>query len=92
MTKKPPRLQPGDTIGVVSPSWGVAGLYPHRVEMGVTHLESLGFQAKIARNALNQSGYVSDTPNHRAQDIHDMVRDPRVRAVVSAIGGVPQDV
>ena len=25
-------LKPGDTIGVISPSWGGAGLYPHRCE------------------------------------------------------------
>ena len=43
---RPPRLQPGDTVGLVSPSWGGAGLYPHRVERGVQHLQSLGFKVR----------------------------------------------
>ena len=49
---KPPRLKLGDTIGIVSPSWGGAGQFPHRVERGVKHLESLGFTVKIAPHAL----------------------------------------
>jgi muramoyltetrapeptide carboxypeptidase LdcA involved in peptidoglycan recycling len=84
---KPPRLKPGDTVGIVSPSWGGAGLFPHRLERGVAHLESLGFRVRIAQHALNQHGYVSDTAAHRAQDLHAMFRDPKIRAIVAAIGG-----
>jgi len=84
---KPPRLQQGSTIGIVSPSWGGAGMFPHRVELGINQLKSLGFNVRIARHALNQHGYVSDTPEHRAQDIHDMFSDPEVKAVIAAIGG-----
>src|SRR5437868_5523042 len=82
-----PRLQVGDTVGIVSPSWGGAGAFPHRVELGIKHLQSRGFNVKIAPHALNQHGYVSDTPEHRVEDIHGMFRDPNVRAVISAIGG-----
>jgi muramoyltetrapeptide carboxypeptidase LdcA involved in peptidoglycan recycling len=86
-TIKSPRLQPGDTVGIVSPSWGGAGIFPHRTDRGVQHLESLGFKVKIAPHALNQRGYVSDSPQNRADDIHRMVRDPEVKAIVAAIGG-----
>jgi muramoyltetrapeptide carboxypeptidase LdcA involved in peptidoglycan recycling len=84
---RPPRLEPGDTIGIVSPSWGGAGKFPHRVEQGVKHLRSLGFQVEIAPHALNHKGYVSDTPENRAQDIHDLFADPEVKAILAAIGG-----
>ena len=84
---KPPRLRLGDTIGIVSPSWGGAGEYPHRVERGVKHLESLGFTVKIAPHALNQRGFVSDTVENRVSDLHEMFADPSVRAIVAAIGG-----
>jgi muramoyltetrapeptide carboxypeptidase LdcA involved in peptidoglycan recycling len=82
-----PRLQVGDTVGIVSPSWGGAGAFPHRVELGIKHLQSLGFNAKVAPNALNRHGYVSDTPERRVEDIHQMFRDPSVQAIISAIGG-----
>jgi muramoyltetrapeptide carboxypeptidase LdcA involved in peptidoglycan recycling len=84
---KPPRLQPGDTVGLVSPSWGGAGMFPHRVERGVQHLASLGFQVRIGPHALNQLGFVSDTPQNRADDIHSLFADAEVKAIVAAIGG-----
>ena len=84
---RPPRLQPGDTVGIVSPSWGGAGLFPHRVERGLDTLRSLGFKVRLAQHALTQQGFVSASAQDRAQDIHDLFRDPQVRAIISAIGG-----
>ncbi len=62
-------------------------MYPHRVERGVKHLESLGFKVRIGPHALNQHGFVSDTVENRVSDLHEMFLDPRVRAIVAAIGG-----
>jgi muramoyltetrapeptide carboxypeptidase LdcA involved in peptidoglycan recycling len=84
---KPPKIRPGDTVGVVSPSWGGAGAYPLRVERGVQNLQELGFRVRLAPHALNQAGFVSDTPANRVQDIHDLFADPDVRVIVAAIGG-----
>ena len=86
-TLKPPKLTLGDTIGIVSPSWGAAGLFPHRVERGVRHLQSLGFTTKVATHALNNRGFVSNTFENRVNDLHDMFVDPSIRAIVTAIGG-----
>lgn len=80
-------LKPGDTIGIVSPSWGGAGAFPHRVERGAAHLQKLGFNVRMAPHALNQMGFVSDTPENRAGDLHSLFADPSVRAVIAAIGG-----
>jgi muramoyltetrapeptide carboxypeptidase len=84
---KPPRLWEGNTVGVISPSWGGGAAYPHRVERGAGYLESLGFRVRIAPHAMNSAGYVSDTPENRAADIHAMFRDPEVKALVATIGG-----
>ena len=84
---KPPPLRSGDTIGVVSPSWGGAGLFPHRIEQGMRYAQSLGYRVKLAPHALNNLGYVSDTAENRAADIHTMFADPSVRAIIAAIGG-----
>src|SRR5512135_2939936 len=84
---KPAHLQPGDTIAIVSPSWGGAGLLPHRVQAGVHQLERMGFKVKFAEHALNHAGYVSDTPENRAKDIHASFADPEIKAIISAIGG-----
>ena len=68
---KPPKLRPGDTIGIVSPSWGGAGKFPHRVQNGIAYLESLGFKTRLGQHALGQHGFVSGTAENRAADIHD---------------------
>lgn len=83
----PPRLLPGDTIGVLSPSWGGLGRFPHRLERARGYLESLGYGLKLAPHALGDTGYVSGTPEERAGDIHAMFADPEVKAIVAAIGG-----
>ncbi len=84
---KPPKLRRGDCIGVVSPSWGGAGLFPHRVERGVAQLKSLGFNVKLGRHALQVRGFVSETPENRARDLHDMYRDPEVKLILATAGG-----
>lgn len=84
---KPRRLQQGNTIGIVSPSWFGGAFLQHRVERGVQKLESLGFRVKIAPHALNNLGYVSDTPENRVSDIHEMFSHPDVRAIIAMIGG-----
>jgi len=84
---KPQRLKSGDTIGIVSPSWGGAGIFPHRVEQGTKTLNKLGFKVKLGKHSLNTKGFVSDTPENRAQDIHDMFVDTSVKAIIASIAG-----
>jgi muramoyltetrapeptide carboxypeptidase len=84
---KPQRLRSGDTIGIVSPSW-YDPYTAHRVERGSEHMRSLGFEVKVAPHALNRiDGWLSDTPENRAADIHAMFSDPEIGAVVASIGG-----
>jgi muramoyltetrapeptide carboxypeptidase LdcA involved in peptidoglycan recycling len=84
---RPPRLRPGDTIGIISPSWGGPAVFPHRVEQGLRALQSLGFNVKMAPHASNQHGFVSGTAQNRAADIHEMFADPGVRMILASIGG-----
>ncbi len=84
---KPPVLKPGDTIGIVSPSWCGAALFPHRVQRGREYLESLGFRVVLAGHATGRRGYVSGTPEERAADLRQMFGDPEVKAIVATIGG-----
>ena len=80
-------LKPGDRIGLVSPSWGGAAAFPHRVSNGIAYLESRGFEVELARHATNELGFVSDTAENRVADIHEMFERPDIRAIVTTIGG-----
>ncbi|HLD04287.1 MAG TPA: S66 peptidase family protein [Candidatus Nanoarchaeia archaeon] len=84
---KPKALKPGDCIGLVSPSSGLAGLVPHRVEQAKRMLGELGFKVKIGKNALKTDGYVSGSAKERVNDLEEMFRDEEVKGVISMIGG-----
>src|ERR1700752_4273951 len=86
---RPPRVRSGGPVGIVSPPWAGAPLHPHRLDRGIAQIRELGFEVKVARHALNQRGFVSDSAENRAEDLHEMFLDPDVRVVLTAIGGYP---
>jgi muramoyltetrapeptide carboxypeptidase len=80
-------LRPGDTIGIISPSWCGPATFPHRAERGAQYLESRGYHVRFAPHARGEKGYLSGTPEERADDIHQLFADPEVKAIIAAIGG-----
>ncbi|SFO02792.1 S66 family peptidase [Proteiniclasticum ruminis] len=87
---KPKRLQRGDTVAVVSLSWGGLGDegYLHLFHIAKKRLEEeFGLRVIAMPHALKGSDFVAKHPEKRAQDFMDAFKDPRVSAVFSAIGG-----
>jgi muramoyltetrapeptide carboxypeptidase len=82
---KPPRLSPGDTIGLVEPA--SATWDPALVEIMEESLAALGFRTKRGRSLLKRRGYFSGTDDERAADVNAMLRDPDVRAIHCVRGG-----
>ena len=81
---KPPRLRPGDVVGLVSPG-GV--LDAAGVERRVKNLESLGLRVRLGRNLLATHGGYAGTVPQRLSDLHGMFRDPEVKGIWAARGG-----
>lgn len=86
---KPPRLQPGDTIAVISPSHGWAGDEEIRwkYNLGVRRLEELGLHVLPAPHSLKGSLYLRRNPEARAEDIMWAFETSKVKAVIAAVGG-----
>lgn len=84
---KAKRLQPGDTIGIVTPSWGGPAIFPHRLDNAIGYLESRGFHVRVAPHARGSNGFVSGTVTERTADLHDLFADPDVRAIIASVGG-----
>ncbi len=82
---RPPRLCPGDLIGVVAPASPVAD--PARVESGVRYLEKSGYRVKVGTHAGSVHGYLAGTDRERAADLHAMAADAEVRAIFCLRGG-----
>lgn len=84
---KPPRVRPGDTVGIVSPSFGALGRWPHRLQQATTYLESLGLRVRLMPNAARSGSWVSAPPDARVQDLHRAFLDDEVRVVLAGIFG-----
>lgn len=87
---RPPLLRAGDTVAVVSPSYGAPGHFPHRLARGVAHLEALGLRVRVsaaARGVLAERPWLAATAQERADDLHAAFADPEVTAIIASIGG-----
>ena len=81
---RPPRLKPGDTIGIVSP----AGPFdPEKFMKGKTVLESMGFQTFFDEGIFQKHGFLAGTDIQRADQVNRLFADPTVQAIACARGG-----
>ena len=81
---RPPRLKPGDTIGIVTP----AGPFdPERFMKGKTVLESMGFQTFFSEGIFQKHGFLAGTDIQRSDQVNRLFADPTVQAIVCARGG-----
>lgn len=86
---QPKRLKKGDTIGLASPSWLATeeGYRPI-----AEALEGMGFRVKYAKNLFaNGWGYAA-SPEERAADLNELIRDESVRMVFFGGGEGADDV
>ncbi|PQP35895.1 LD-carboxypeptidase [Desulfobacteraceae bacterium SEEP-SAG9] len=81
---RPPRLLPGDTIGVVAPAgpFDVDELY-----RGIDVLESMGFRTSVPDDLLKKDGYLAGPDIHRADLVNRFFADEKIKAIFCARGG-----
>ena len=84
----PHKLKKGDVIGVFSPSSPISATVPARYQRGKAYLESRGFRVKEGRLTGRRDGYRSGSIRERAEELNELLRDPEVRCVMAAIGGM----
>ncbi|MCX7624881.1 MAG: LD-carboxypeptidase [Candidatus Sumerlaeaceae bacterium] len=85
MICKPHRLEPGMTIGLVSPA--SAARDPQLIDKGIAHLKKLGFGVKEGRYTRCRLGYLAATDKQRLSDLNSMLRNPRIDAIMCVRGG-----
>jgi len=81
---KPPRLRPGDLIGVIAPA---SPMKHDRLDHGIHYLENLGYKVKLGKFVFHEHGYLAGRDRERADDINKMFRDRRVKAIFCIRGG-----
>lgn len=82
--KKPPRLQPGNCIGLVAP----AGAFEKaRISEGAALLESRGFRVRFRDDIFSRHRYMAGTDARRAAELMEFLTDPDIHAVLCVRGG-----
>jgi len=82
---KPPRLKPGDTVGLINPAG--ATFHPDDVNIARETFEALGLKMKTGEHLLDRYGYLAGTDQARAADVNSMYADPSVHAIITLRGG-----
>ena len=82
---KPPRLRPGDVVGLAAPAGFVADRF------GLDELSqaiaAMGLVPRLAPNLLERFGYLAGTDASRAAALNAMFRDKELRAIFAVRGG-----
>lgn len=81
---KPPRLEPGDRIGMINPAR--AAFLSEPVEVQAEALEAMGLVPVKGENFYKRRGYLAGTDEERAADIHAFFADSTIKGLMG-IGG-----
>lgn len=81
---KPPRLRPGDLVGLVAPG-GYAS--DRIIDKSVRNIEALGLRVKVGTYIRAVHGNYAGSVQQRLADLHAMYADPEVRMIWPVRGG-----
>ena len=82
------RLKPGDAVAVFSPSSPATATAPERYRRGRAYLEQKGFRFVEGALTGKADGYRSGSIRERSEELNALIRDPSVRCIMAAIGGM----
>jgi len=85
MPIKPPRLNFGDRIGIVTPASPPPD--PNAIDHSIAVLESFGFKVELAASARKRLGFLAGNDRERARDLMRMFSTPKIRALFCLRGG-----
>ena len=80
----PSYLKQGDTIGILCLSGFVK---KEAVQPAVQQLEAWGFRILLGDTIGKKDGSLGGTDAERLNDLHQMIRNPKIKAILSARGG-----
>lgn len=78
-------LRPGDQAGLITPATYVSD--PDSIALAIRTVEYFGLKWRLGRNVRKRDGYLGGDIRERAGDLHEMFRDPGIRAVICVRGG-----
>ncbi len=84
---KPPKLNIGDTIGIVASSLPVLPSFKKNYERGKRLIEEMGFKIKEGKTVGKVRWWMAGAPKEVAEDINSMFADKNIKAIMAQTGG-----
>lgn len=81
------KLQPGDKVAILSPSFGAPGTWPHVYQLGLERLRDVFNLEPIEFTTTKQ---INASVKDRAKDLVVAFENPYIKAVIASIGGDDQ--
>jgi muramoyltetrapeptide carboxypeptidase LdcA involved in peptidoglycan recycling len=78
------KLQPGDKVAIVSPSFAAPAVWPHVFELGLVRLRDVFGLEPVLYPA---TAKLDATVEEKAADLIAAFSDPEIKAVISSLGG-----
>lgn len=85
MATKPPHLQQGDTVGIVTLGSPMAA---SRINEGIKTLQNMGFKVLVGEHVYSSNGFLAATPQQMASDLMNMFQNKEVKWILPSRGGV----
>jgi muramoyltetrapeptide carboxypeptidase len=85
LATKPPILQRGDTVGIVTLG---SPLDRSVIQARIEYLRGLGFDVVVGNHVYAADGYLAGSDEDRAADLMDMFRNRNVKWILPSRGGV----
>ncbi|HEK9100949.1 TPA: LD-carboxypeptidase [Bacillus pseudomycoides] len=83
----PSKLKRGDEIRVISPSSSLSIVSDYNRDLAIKRLTDLGFHVTFSKNAEEIDRFASSSVSSRIHDLHEAFADPRVKAILTTLGG-----
>lgn len=82
------KIKEGDSIGIFSPSSPITYNCPNRFKRAVKYLKIKGFEIVEGNLTGKNDFYRSGTIKERADELNRLIRNPKVKCIMSTIGGM----
>jgi len=83
----PKKLQKGDTLRVIAPARSLGILSKETCDIANQRFEEMGLKLEFGKHVEEMDDFKSSSIASRVEDFHAAFKDPKVKAVISVIGG-----
>ena len=84
---KPKKLTRGSHVRVIAPSRNMSIISSDTRDVAVNRLKEIGLSVSFGKNIEKKDAFISSSIADRLDDLHEAFSDPKVDAILTAIGG-----